>query len=154
MLYHPDIIMCLWFFPFTVWILIPLALGTIGLSFKLVNQVLFINNAQPQALQSSNRRQNSRFDTAPLTVQVSDGRRSAQATISNISHCGLCLKNLPEKILKTAEKLTVTLTEQGAELRTLRVQPIWVHAGDTGLVIGSAVQQPTAQWREFVRKHQ
>lgn len=154
MLYHPDIIMYLWFLPLTVWILIPTALGAIGLSCKLISQVLFIDNAQPQTLQSHNRRQDSRFNTAPLTVQVSDGRRSAQATISNISHCGLCLKNLPEKILKTAEKLTVTLTEQGAGLRTLRVQPIWVQADDTGLVIGSTVHQPTAPWQEFVRKHQ
>ncbi len=154
MLYHPDIIMYLWFLPLTVWILIPTALGAIGLSCKLISQVLFIDTAQPQMLHNRNRRQDERFKIAPLMVQVSDGHRSAQGTINNISRCGLCLKNLPEIISRTAERLTVTLTQQGAELRTLHVQPVWTQADDTGLAIGSILHQPPARWREFVREHQ
>ncbi len=37
MLYHPEVIMYLWFLPLTIWILIPLALRTVGLFLKMTN---------------------------------------------------------------------------------------------------------------------
>lgn len=152
MLYHPDIVMYLWFFPLAVWILLPLLLGVIGLSFRLLSQTLFVDTARVPA--SGNRRRDSRLSIAPIAVRVSDGRRSAPASLSNISRYGLCLKNLPEQLIQTAEKLTVSFTEQGTGLQNLRIQPLWMHAEDTGLAIGSTVHKPPPQWLEFVRKHQ
>ena len=39
MLYHPEVIMYLWFLPITVLILIPLALRTVGLFLKMTNML-------------------------------------------------------------------------------------------------------------------
>ena len=149
MLYHPNVVIYLWFLPLTVWVLLPLTLGVIRFSLKLISQLLFVENEQPSQVQEiQNRRQYSRVSIAPVEVQVSDGHRSVQAQLANTSRFGLCLKNLPEKIVQTADRLTVTFTGQG--IRTLRVQPVWVRANGTGLNIGAKVEENSIQWQKFL----
>lgn len=39
MLYHPEVIMYLWFLPLTLLVLVPLALRTVGFFLRLTNRL-------------------------------------------------------------------------------------------------------------------
>jgi hypothetical protein len=152
MLYHPYLVFYLWFLPLSTWVLLPLALGAMGLSIKLVNQLLFVNTVtDDNTTARSNRRRHSRFIPAPVVVSVSNGRQSYPATLHNISRLGLCLQQMPEKLFQKTNRLTVLLKQHGRQAHTVQVRPVWAATDDAGQRIGVKIETTTRSWLNFVQ---
>ena len=145
MLYHPEIIIYLWFLPVTIWILIPLALGAVGLSMQLTYRLLFFTQ------KDTDKRRSTRFDITPVRVKVTDGNHFHAATINNISTLGIGLKNLPKKIFDKADRLTVIINDKKQNHHTLYVQPVWTTRGSSGLKLGARVETASSKWSDFMQ---
>ncbi len=145
MLYHPELIIYLWFLPLTIWILIPLSLGAVGLSLHLVQRLLFFTR------EDTDKRRSTRYNISPVRVNVTDGNHFHAATINNISTLGICLKNLPKKIFDKAERLTVIINEKEQNHHTLYVQPVWTTTGSSGRKLGARIETASSQWFNFLQ---
>jgi len=153
MLYHPEIIVYLWFLPVTIWVLIPLALRAAGLSLQLANRLLFISGENTVEIsENRNKRRDPRLNISPIAVKVTDGDHFHTATIKNISRIGICLKNLPEKLFNKADRLTVIIKEKEKNHHTLRVQPVWATTGASGQKIGARIETASSEWLHFIKQ--
>ncbi len=101
-----------------------------------------------QRMTATDKRRHPRIQLADTTVQVTDGCLCATALIENISPCGICLRNLPEQLYRSAGNLTV-FSSDNPGIPVLHVQPRWENTGWDGKTIGAAILNATDTWKLF-----
>lgn len=101
-----------------------------------------------QHLAAADKRRHSRICLADTTVKVTDGCLFATALIDNISPRGICLRNLPEQLYRSAGQLTV-FSSDNPGIPILHIQPRWENTGWGGKTIGTAILNASGTWRLF-----
>ena len=96
----------------------------------------------------ADQRRHPRIQLADITVQVTDGCLFATALIENISPCGICLRNLPEQLYRSAGQLTV-FSSDNPGIPILHIQPRWENTSWSGKTIGAAILNASETWRLF-----
>lgn len=96
----------------------------------------------------SDKRRYPRVNLAETRVQVTDGCLFATALIDNISLCGICLRNLPEQLYRSARQLTVYSSDNPG-IPILHIQPQWQTTGWDGKTIGASILNNSETWRLF-----
>ncbi|WP_028583334.1 hypothetical protein [Desulfogranum mediterraneum] len=94
------------------------------------------------------KRRSSRIAVSPLSVNVTDGCIFCVALLDNISSKGVCLKELPNRLYRDTEILTLFSHDQG-QIPLLHVQPRWQSQGSNGKKIGASIINPGAAWESF-----
>ncbi len=116
--------------------------------FSRGNQVSIDEGAGKQGLTAHDKRRHLRIRLPATIVQVTDGCLFATAKIENISPCGICLRNLPEQLYRSAEQLTV-FSSDNPGIPILHIQPRWEATGWGGKTIGAAILNATDAWKLF-----
>ncbi len=101
-----------------------------------------------QHLTAADKRQHPRVNLTETTVQVTDGCLFATALIDNISLCGICLRNLPEQLYRSARQLTVYSSDNPG-IPILHIQPKWETTGWEGKTIGASILNTSEPWNLF-----
>jgi len=101
-----------------------------------------------QRMTGADQRLHPRIQLADTTVQVTDGCLFATALIENISPCGICLRNLPEPLYRSAGQLTV-FSSDNPGIPILHIQPRWENTNWSGKTIGAAILNASETWRLF-----
>jgi len=99
-------------------------------------------------LMGVDQRRHPRIPLADTTVQVTDGCLFATALIENISPCGICLRNLPEQLYRSAGQLTV-FSSDNPGIPILHIQPRWENTNWSGKTIGAAILNASETWKLF-----
>lgn len=100
-------------------------------------------------LTAADKRQHPRINLTETTVQVTDGCLFATALIDNISLCGICLRNLPEQLYRSARQLTVYSSDNPG-IPILHIQPKWETTGWDGKTIGASILNTSEPWSLFL----
>lgn len=106
------------------------------------------NDQADLRLTGADKRRHPRVNLAETTVQVTDGCLFATALIDNISLCGICLRNLPEQLYRSARRLTVYSCDNPG-IPILHIQPQWETTGWDGKTIGASILNTSETWRLF-----
>lgn len=101
-----------------------------------------------QRLTAADKRRYPRINLTDTTVQVTDGCLFATALIDNISLCGICLRNLPEQLYRSARQLTV-FSNDNPGIPILHIQPKWESTGWEGKTIGASILNTSETWKLF-----
>jgi hypothetical protein len=98
---------------------------------------------------AADKRRHPRINLTETTIQVTDGCLFATALIDNISLCGICLRNLPEQLYRSARQLTVYSTDNPG-IPILHIQPEWETTGWDGKTIGASILNTSEPWNLFL----
>jgi hypothetical protein len=99
-------------------------------------------------LTAADQRRYPRINLTETTVQVTDGCLFATALVDNISLCGICLRNLPEQLYRSARQLTV-FSNDNPSIPILHIQPKWESTGWDGKTIGASILNTSETWKLF-----
>jgi hypothetical protein len=111
----------------------------------LVDQEMSGND---QCLTAADKRRYPRINLTETSVQVTDGCLFATALIDNISLCGICLRNLPEQLYRSARQLTI-FSSDNPGIPILHIQPKWESTGWEGKTIGASILNTSETWKLF-----
>ena len=155
-----EYIVVLWLLPVTLFIILPLTVGTGWLAVAAARDIArgripFASDRMVQAHNADEgtqkRAEQRHYLSDPVPVQLVDGSRSASGFISNFSRSGLCIEGISEAIETSGEYLKLMVGE-AEKLFSLDVEPRWILAGDGGHTSGMKVVGDSSDWQHYVIK--
>lgn len=90
-----------------------------------------------------------RFQQHNMSVDISDGNGFFSGFISDISKCGLCLKQIPSNLDDEYCRLTVIVAKEEANFR-LVVRPRWKSQDGFTKDIGVRIVESSPAWKDYV----
>lgn len=133
--------------PLLVNILLPLLMLASWLLFQPVKRLF------PRVLDGTEKRAEKRIVTPGLLAEISDGQGVYEGVVTNMSMFGVCLSNIPERLLVSKSKLSVTIKDKTEEYRLL-VTPSWNQMDRVmGCAIGGRLDTAPPRWRDFVHAY-
>ena len=150
----------LWLMPVTLFIIMPLAVGTGWLTVAAARDIArgripFISDYLRGVYSADGgvqkRAEQRHYLADPVPVQLVNGSRSTSGFISNFSNSGLCIEGITETIAASGDYVKLMLGE-AEKLFSLDVEPRWVLAGDRGHTSGMRVVGDSTAWQNYVIK--
>ncbi len=144
--------------PLIVYIIIPLLMLSCWLAtrpIKLLVPSLFggelaLKSSQQKIERDSDKRTESRIVTQGLTAKIADDYGVYDTLVANISRAGVCLKNVPERLSASTERLSVIIRGKTEEY-TLFLAPSWEDSHHSqGRLIGGKIDNVPHNWSQFV----
>ena len=144
--------------PLIVYIIIPLLmlscwLATRPIKFLVPSRFgseIAIRTSRHHTKAESDKRVESRIATQGLTAKIADGHGVYDSLVANISRAGVCLKNVPERLSASTERLSVIIRGKTEEY-SLLLAPSWDSSHHSrGRVIGGKIDTPPNNWLQFV----
>lgn len=96
------------------------------------------------------KRRHMRIDMNSLTVDASDGNGFFQGIVSDASRFGLCLSDLPKKIMSNVSHLTVVVSGQGHHFK-MQAKPKWSTNDSAMKSFGVEILDPPLSWIKFIK---
>ena len=99
------------------------------------------------------KRRHDRTKVNNLVADISDGVGFFSGTIGDISHYGLLLDDIPNKLNDQAMKLTVIVSANGKNFKMIAI-PKWVDENNRSKSMGIEILNPSPKWSDFVKQHE
>lgn len=96
-----------------------------------------------------NKRHQSRKRVSHLVAEISDGNALHSGIVSNISHSGLVLDDIPPEIKHHGEAINLTVLSNDQSYR-VRAIPKWIRENNSKKTIGLRVFSVPRDWYKFV----
>jgi hypothetical protein len=160
MFYQPDLMIYVWMIPLIGFVLLPFMWSATCMLYKGMERSRFANvkgfvevsTPTPEGDVNIEKRQQARVQIeAPKAVVVCQVK-CYKTHVSNISSKGICLSNLPQKMINEgSDKFRVIFRSREREYKML-VQPRWSKWGDNGFKVGAEILTIPAGWEGFVNE--
>ena len=124
----------------------------------VVNQTRFISYAIDSRLdentyesleENEEKRNHLRVVVEEMTADVSDGDHSCTGIVCNISKLGIGLMDLPETIIKKADKLSLIIRKEGVHYPMYLI-PQWSDKNGSKVAMGGELENVPEDWGNFV----
>lgn len=144
--------------PLIVYIVIPLLMLSCWLATRPIKFLALslsggqrtFSPSQQNIKIESDKRNESRIPTEGLTAKITDEYGVYDSLVANISRAGVCLKNVPERLSASTEKLSVIIRGKTEEY-SLFLAPSWENSHHSrGRVIGGRIDNIPNNWLQFV----
>lgn len=99
------------------------------------------------------KRNHPRMVVQGITADVSDGRGFYTATLEDISRFGLSLSDLPARVNKNSDKLTVVFAAGGVNYK-LVLKLRWEQVNGLHKTIGGLIDKSPWKWTDYVMKQE
>lgn len=88
-----------------------------------------------------------------LVADLSDGSGFFSGTVSDISHCGMLLNDVPKKFNNQTKKLTLIVSANEKNFKILAI-PKWVSENNQSKSIGIEILNAPSGWTDFVKRYE
>jgi len=99
------------------------------------------------------KRKHPRIKIDNLPIDVSDGTRLFQGSVSDISLSGIRINELPDKLNMNAKIITIVFSEN-KKLFKMEVTPRWHHDNDGRTSMGVKILNTPWNWTDYIIKHE
>lgn len=160
MFYQPESMIYVWILPIIGFVILPLMWSAICMLYRgieqsrLANVKGFVEVSTPilEGNENIEKRRQTRVQVECPKAVVALQMKCCKTHVSNISSKGICLSNVPRKVIKEANtKFRVIFRSREREYKML-VQPKWSKFGDNGYKIGAEILSIPAGWESFVNE--
>jgi hypothetical protein len=160
MLYQPDLMIYVWMLPIIGFVLLPFMWSATCMLYKGIERSRFANvkgfvevsTPTPEGDVNIEKRHQTRVQIEAPKAVVACQIKCCTTHVSNISSKGICLSNLPQKMIKEgSNKFRVIFRSREREY-AMFVQPRWSKLGDNGFKIGAEILTIPAGWEGFVNE--
>ncbi len=99
------------------------------------------------------KRRYERMKVDNVIADLSDGFGFYSGTVSDISHYGMLLDDVPKKLNTQAKKLTLIVSTDRTNIKILAI-PKWFSENNQSKSMGIEIINASSDWTNFVRKHE
>lgn len=160
MFYQPDAIIYAWILPVLGLIILP-ALWSITCRLyqylersrlSEISGFLDLSSSSIQEKLAQERREHSRVHIHGPQAKAAQNEKCCQTIVANVSLQGVCLQNIPKKVLVQPEgKLKVQVRTRDQNF-SMFVQPKWSRLEGSGYIIGAEIIKLPSGWKQFVHE--
>lgn len=155
--YHQELIVCLWFSSLVVVIVVPLLM----VPLEVLKAIFFVpwkpvtcskedvGEYPIQPFPVKERRQNVRKETVDISAYISDGKKSCEGMVSDLSLPGICLVSPSDILDERVGAIGVLITEVNGRGPML-IKPKWKRRNGENDHIGGEVANNLECWKEYV----
>lgn len=98
-------------------------------------------------------RKHPRLGIANLEADISDGSEFFTGVVQDISRFGLAIRDIPNRLDKSADIYSVILDGPGTHFKLL-VRPVWEIDDGINKIIGAQIENSPWNWTEFVMRQE